>query len=289
MLVPLPVIAHGAALGRLGGVRRRDAQTSVHRPGGLVQQLHSVDGLAHVAAAPGGDKPRHLLLPGQGQGTAAADNVQGPQHGGQRLLRRQGLELEHRAAGQQGVVHIEIGILRGGGDEGDLAVFHELQQALLLLLVEILDLVQVQQHPVGGQHGVHVRDDGLHILQRRGGGVQVVQGLFRALGNDGGDGGFAGAGGAVEDHVGGGPALDEPPQQGAGAQQVLLPRHLIQGLGPYFVCQWPHGGSLLSCGPGREAPAGEILRYYTTLRRLLHPRFAFFPGVWYNRGRGDLL
>ena len=111
----------------------------------------------------------------------------------------------------------------------------------------------------------------------------------RALGDDGGDGGFAGAGGAVEDHVGGGPALDEPPQQGAGAQQVLLSRHLIQGLGPYFVCQWPHGGSLLSCGPGRKAPAGEILRYYTTLRRLLHPRFAFFPGVWYNRGRGDLL
>lgn len=57
MLVPLPVIAHGAALGGLGGVRRRDAQTSVHRPGGPVQQLHGVDGLAHVAAAPSGDKP----------------------------------------------------------------------------------------------------------------------------------------------------------------------------------------------------------------------------------------
>ena len=273
VLVPLPVVAHGAALGRLLGVLGGDAQAAVHRPGGLVQQLHGVDGLAHVAAAPGGNEARHLRLPGQGQGAAAADDVQGPLHGGQRLLRRQGLELKHRAAGQQGVVYIEIRVLRGRGDQGDLAVFHELQQALLLLFVEILDLVQVQQHPVGGQHGVHIGDDGLHILQRRGGGVQVVQGLLRALGDDGGDGGFAGAGGPVKDHVGGGPALDEAAQQGAGAQQVFLACHLVQGLGAYFVCQWPHSGTSFR----------ENHSYYTTSRRPLHP-----PDLHFSR-RSDTM
>ena len=53
------------------------------------------------------------------------------------------LELEHRAAGQQGVIDVEIGILGGAGDHGDLAVLQKLQQALLLLLVEVLDLIQI--------------------------------------------------------------------------------------------------------------------------------------------------
>ena len=55
---------------------------------------------------------------------------------------------------------------------------------MLLLLIEVLDLVQIQQHAVRRHHGTHIADDVFHILQRRGGGVQVVQGLFRLLGDD---------------------------------------------------------------------------------------------------------
>ena len=68
-----------------------------------------------------------------------------------------------------------------------------------------------------------------------------------ALGDDVGDGGLAGAGGTVKDHVGVGPLLNEPAQQGVGAQQVPLPHHLVQGLGPDAVRQGAvHGRSLLS-------------------------------------------
>ena len=46
--------------------------------------------------------------------------------------------------------------------------------------------------------------------------------------------------GSVEDQIGLGSVFDQAAQQRALAQQVLLPCHLVQGLRPYFVCQWPH-------------------------------------------------
>ena len=68
----------------------------------------------------------------------------------------------------------------------------------------------------------------------------MVQRLLRPLGDDVGDGGLSRAGGAVEDQIGLGPVFDQAAQQRALAQQVLLPRHLVQCLGPYFVRQWLH-------------------------------------------------
>ena len=55
------------------------------------------------------------------------------------------------------------------------------------------------------------------------------------LGDDVGDGGLAGARGAVEDHVGVGALFDEPAQQGVPAQQMLLSDDLVQTLGPDAV------------------------------------------------------
>ena len=54
------------------------------------------------------------------------------------------LELEHRRAAEYRVVHVKIRVFGGGGNEGDPPVLNMFQQALLLLFVEILDLVQVQ-------------------------------------------------------------------------------------------------------------------------------------------------
>ena len=214
MVVPLPVVAHGAVLGDLGRILLGQKQLSVHGPGRPAQQLHSVHGLAHIAAAAHGDGHGHSLLPAQGQDALLPHNAQGPFHRRDGLLRRQGFEFKHRAPGEQGVVYIKIRILRGGGHQGDLAVFHVLQQALLLLFVEILYLIQVQQRPVGGHHGPHIRHDVLHILERGGGGVEMVELLVGLLGDDARHGGLARAGRPVEDQVRGRPTLDDPPEHG---------------------------------------------------------------------------
>ena len=57
----------------------------------------------------------------------------------------EGFEFKHGAPAEQRVVDVEIGVLGGGGDEGDGAVLDALQQALLLLFVQILYLVQIEQ------------------------------------------------------------------------------------------------------------------------------------------------
>ena len=240
MLVAVPVIPHGAALSQLQSILTGHIQHAVLGFCGLVQQLHRRHRLADVAAAGGSHRVGNGVLPLEGQVAALLLDAQGTLHGGTGLLRRQGLELEHRAAGQQGVIDVEIGILGGAGDHGDLAVLQKLQQALLLLLVEVLDLIQIQQNAIRGHHGIHVGDDGLDIRQAGGGGVEMVQRLLRPLGDDVGNGGLSRAGRAVEDQIGFGPVFDQAAQQRALAQQMLLPCHLVQCLGPYFVCQRPH-------------------------------------------------
>ena len=170
-----------------------------------------------------------------------------PLHGGAHVGGLDGLELEHGGAAEHRVVNIEIGILGGGCDQRDLAVLHELQQGLLLLFVEVLDLVQVEEHPVGGQHGADVLDDVLDVGDGGSCGVQTVQRPVGAPGNDVGHGGLAGARGTVEHQVGDGAAVDNPAQQAVPPQDMALAHHLIQGLGPDLVGQGPvgHVGRLL--------------------------------------------
>ena len=73
---------------------------------------------------------------------------------------------------------------------------------------------------------------------------EPAQGPARALGDDVGHGGLAGAGGAVEHHIGDLPALNHPAQQAVPAQNMALPQHLVQALGADSVRQWlVHTGS----------------------------------------------
>ena len=230
-----PVVAHGTALGDLLCVRHGQYQLPVLRRGRLVEQLHRVHGLAHVSAAGVGDVVRHVLLPAEGQGALRLHQRQRPVHGGTHVGGGDRLELEHRAAAEKGGIDVKVGVFRGGGDEGDGAVLHEFQQGLLLLFVEVLDLIQIQQHAAGSHQRAHVPDNALHVLKGGGGGVELVEGPVGAFGDDVGDGGLPGARGAVEDHVGVGALFDEPAQQGVPAQQMLLSDDLVQTLGPDAV------------------------------------------------------
>ena len=133
--------------------------------GGAEQNLDGIHCLPNVAPA-----GRRNMLPDAG----LADHLglspllhdgQPPVNGGQGVLGRDLLEFEHAGAGQHRAEHRKEGVLRGGGDEGDAAVLHELQQGLLLLFVEILDLVQIQQHPLRSQQGADVRHNVLNVRE----------------------------------------------------------------------------------------------------------------------------
>ena len=222
MVVPLPVIVHGGLLAHGLRVGQGDADAPVRGGAGGEQHLHRVDGLPHVAAAGAGDV-------GQGGLVGLHLHMKLPRHIVHRPIYRlphrcrgQTLELKDGGTAQNRVEHVEIGVLRGGGDQSDLAVLNVLQQGLLLLLVEGLDLVQIEQDAVGGQHGVQLGDDGLDI--RRGGGscVELEQLALGLLGDDVRHGGLPGARGAIENQIGHRAGLDDPPQDGPLAQNMVL-------------------------------------------------------------------
>ena len=118
------------------------------------------------------------------------------------------LELKHRAAGKQRVVYIKVWVLGGGGNQGDGALLYTFQQALLLALVEVLDLVQIQQNAAVGTQGADVVQHRLDVAGGGGGAVKFVQFHAAACSDDAGHSGFAYAGGTVEDHVGDMAAFD---------------------------------------------------------------------------------
>ena len=139
---------------------------------------------------------------------------------------------------QNRVEHAEIRVLGRGGDERDAPVLDEFQQRLLLLFVEILDLIEIQQHAAGGEHGVQLRDYLLDVGDTGGRRVELAQTAVSALGDDARDGGFPRAGGAVEYHVWYLPALDDTPQHTAGTKYMLLPDNVVKTVRAYLVCQW---------------------------------------------------
>ena len=154
------------------------------------------------------------------------------------VVRRDGLEFKDRAAAQDRIKNIEIGILRRGGNQRDLAVFNVLQQGLLLLFVEGLDLVEVQQHAVGREKGVELPDDLLDIRSGGGGRVELVERALRGVCDDVRDGRLAGAARPVEDQVRYLAGFDHAAQHFALAQNFLLPDHVVQRPRPQLVRQW---------------------------------------------------
>ena len=235
MVVPRPVVPHGGALGGGLGVGQGDCQHIPPPAGGVEEQLYGVHGLAHVSSAGGGDVVHHPRLAVRLGLQPLPHEADAPLDGRAHILGRQGLELKDTGPAENGVIHVKIGVLRGGGNEGQAAVLHELQQGLLLLLVKILNLVQVEQHPVGGQHGADLPHHVLDVRDGGGGGVEPVEGPVGAFGDDVGHRGFSRAGGAVKDQIGDAAAVNDAAQKAVLPQDMGLPHDLVQGLGADFV------------------------------------------------------
>ena len=98
-----------------------------------------------------------------------------------------------------------------------------LQQGLLLLLGEVLDLVQVQENPVGGQKGVQLGDNFPDVRRSGRGGVEAAELPLGLLGDDIGHGGLA---------------------HPRGAEKIILgtePLSMIRRSSPPGprICRWP--------------------------------------------------
>ena len=163
MAVTVPVIAVGGPLGHHLGLRQgQDRLAPVHGMG-RKEGLHRVEGFPHIPPAAAGNVLGHPLLPADPPLPVLAHFPDSPKHHRQNLLRRHRLKGKDRGPAEHRVVNVEIGILRGGGNEGQFSRFHKLQQGLLLLLIEILNLIQIQHHPLRCQQSPHIRGDGLDV------------------------------------------------------------------------------------------------------------------------------
>ena len=148
------------------------------------RKFQAAQGLAHIAAG----------ALGQVYGRLVGDGHRGIPLGRQALHRAahpllhvpggQALEFKDRAPGQQGIINVKIGILGGGGDQGDGPLLQAFQQTLLLLFVQILDLVQVEQDAPRPRQGADVLEHRLDIPGAAGRAVELVQGHAAVLGND---------------------------------------------------------------------------------------------------------
>ena len=246
MLVPVLVVPHGGAPGHLSDHVQGDHPALGARLGGGHRKFQAAQSLAHIAAGAlgqilsrlGGDG--HLLPLRRQPVHRMADPLF-------HIPGRQAFELKDGAPGQQRIINVEIGVLGGGSDQGDRPLLQAFQQALLLFLVQILDLVQIQQDAPRPGQGADVLEHRLDVPRAAGGAVELVQGHAAVFRNDPGHGGLAGAGRAVKDHVGDAAALDGAAEHPPRRQQVLLAAHFGKGLGPQPLGQgFPHGACLLS-------------------------------------------
>ena len=226
------VVAHGGLRRDLLDERRpdrHDRRVALPGTGGHGTQLDRGDGLPYIATGSLGNGVCHVLRYVIGDAVLLADHAERPLDGRYDVLRGDALELEDRAAGDDGVVDVEVGVLGGGGDHRDVAALEVFEQALLLFLVEVLDLVEVEKDAVRRGERAHFRHHVLDVGDAGGGGVEPVQFLAGLLGDDVREGRLADARGAVEDEVRDVPRLHDVAQRHAGAEQVALADHLVEG------------------------------------------------------------
>ena len=253
VIVARAVIVHGAALRDVLGIGTQKADGIPLSRRRRKEQLDRIERLAHIAAADGRDIPRRARLDIRRDIFPRAENGHRAQHGLFHLGGRHLLELKHRAAAEHRVIDIEIRVFRRGGDDRDAAVLHELQQRLLLLFVKILDLIEIQQHAAGREHGIELGNDIANVRNARGRGVQAAQGAVRAGRDDARDRGLAGAGRAVKHHVRDLPGLYDAAEHPVRAQNMLLPDDLVERRRPDLIRQWSV----------HSAPPVMQWRYYT--------------------------
>ena len=222
MLVGALVVAERALPGGVVDVPLGERHSL--RPRRLPGELDGRERGAGVAAGAAGDQRDDLLVErGLDRGGAAAHDL------GELLLGER-LELDDLAAGEEGGVDLEVGVLRRGADQRHEALLDRGQERVLLRLVEAVDLVEeedrplpVAAQPVAGalHHAADVVDPGRD-------GRELLECGAGLVGDDAGERRLPRPGRAVQDQRAQAVILDRAPQRRALAEHVLLPDQLVE-------------------------------------------------------------
>ena len=130
----------------------------------------------------------------------------------------QRLEHEYLAAGEEGSDDLERGVLRGGADQDDRAVFHRSQEGVLLGFVEPVNLIDKKDRgALGSKQGTAfgLVNDVPHIFYAGRDGGQLIKIAVQRLGNDVGERRFSNAGRPPEYEGGKIPAFNHRPENAA--------------------------------------------------------------------------
>jgi hypothetical protein len=153
---------------------------------------------------------------------------------------------------QQGRIHLERGVFRGGAYEGEEAAFHMRQKGVLLAFVEAVHLVDKDD---GAPPALRLPDAGLlhglaDVLDAAQHGRDGDEVRVKTAGHEPRDGGLAHAGRAPEDAAVRLAGFKGDAQRHAFAQQVLLAYHFAQGFAGAGVRPGA-GGRRVACHHGR--------------------------------------
>ena len=180
---------------------------------------------------------------------AAVGVGQGPGEHPRDRRRRQGLQAEQVAAGQQRGVDVETRVVRGRADQPHAALLDVRQQQVLLRLVEPVQLVDEKDRrrlrPAPGR-----RENLAQLGDIRHHGVQADEPAAGLVGDRLGDARLARAGRAVENQRAEAILGHEPGQEAARAQKMLLADHLVQPARPH------PGGQGAGASRAPEVPPG---------------------------------
>ena len=109
-------------------------------------------------------------------------------------------QLDHAAARDEGGVHLEVGVLRGGAHQDDDAILDRMEQGILLGAVEAVDLVHEEYRAQAARHEAGLRrlDLATEVLDRPRDRRDLDELRVSGVGDDARERRLAGAGGALE-------------------------------------------------------------------------------------------
>ncbi len=153
---------------------------------------------------------------------------------------RQRLQHHEPRARHERRIDLEVGILRGGADENDGAVFHDRQEGILLRLVEAVNFIHEQDGALLSVLAPLARllDD---FAQFRHPGCHRAEGdemRARMSGQQMRERGFAAAGRPPQDKRGYFIVFDRAAQRFPRPQDLFLPDELLQRARTHPRCQW---------------------------------------------------
>ena len=177
---------------------------------------------------------------------------------------------EDLAAGQQRAVELEAGVLGGGSNEDDRAVFDVREERVLLGTVESMDLVDEQERalpdlpalPSSLKDLPEVRNTG----ERRREGFEGQVGL---LGEEPGDGRLPAPGRSPQHHRREPLSIDHPPDWGNTREEMVLPDDIGQRVRTQTVRQRP--GFVVDLEQGARLPSHDCPLVRRSLARSYEP------------------